>query len=358
MGQIVLENVCKSFGSTKVLENLNLTIHDGEFAVLVGASGCGKTTLLRIIAGIGPATSGQLYIDGEEVSDLEPGKRNIAMVFQNYAIYPNMTVKGNIEFGLKNNHVPKAERERLIAEVAESVGLTEYLKRKPSALSGGQRQRVALARAMVKKPKVFLMDEPLSNLDAKLRVQMRSELIELHKKLKTTFVYVTHDQVEAMSMADTIILMNQGEIQQQASPEEIYADPNNIFTAQFIGTPSMNILPLRNGSHVGYRPEKAVLAPEENKTAELCYRKKARIITREMLGSETLYKVLLLEGERRGETIMVKSLEDGFREEQDVWIGVALEHLYFFDEKEQRIREKDRAEDYETCLRCLKGEGS
>ncbi|MDE7063042.1 MAG: ABC transporter ATP-binding protein [Lachnospiraceae bacterium] len=356
MGQIVLKNIGKSFGSTKVLEDLNLTINDGEFAVLVGASGCGKTTLLRIIAGIGPATSGELYIDGEEVSDLDPGKRNIAMVFQNYAIYPNMTVKGNIEFGLKNNHVPKAERERLIAEVAESVGLTEYLKRKPSALSGGQRQRVALARAMVKNPKVFLMDEPLSNLDAKLRVQMRSELIELHKKLKTTFVYVTHDQVEAMSMADTIILMNQGVIQQQASPEVIYADPNNVFTAQFIGTPSMNVLPLGNGSYVGYRPEKAALTIGDNGMPDAIYRRKARIITREMLGSETLYKVELQAENARGETIMVKSLDDAFREEQEVWVNVAVEHLYFFDEKEQRIRESDRADAYAACLRCLKGD--
>lgn len=356
MGQIVLKNIEKSFGSTKVLEDLNLTINDGEFAVLVGASGCGKTTLLRIIAGIGPATSGELYIDGEEVSDLDPGKRNIAMVFQNYAIYPNMTVKGNIEFGLKNNHVPKAERERLIAEVAESVGLTEYLKRKPSALSGGQRQRVALARAMVKNPKVFLMDEPLSNLDAKLRVQMRSELIELHNKLKTTFVYVTHDQVEAMSMADTIILMNQGVIQQQASPEVIYADPNNVFTAQFIGTPSMNVLPLKNGSYVGYRPEKVGITTEENGMPDVIYRRRARIITREMLGSETLYKVELQAEDARGETIMVKSLNDAFREEQDVWVNVAVEHLYFFDEKEQRIRESDRADAYAACLRCLKGE--
>ena len=356
MGEIVLKNINKTFGNTKVLENLNLKINDGEFAVLVGASGCGKTTLLRIIAGIGPATSGELYIDGEEVSDLAPGKRNIAMVFQNYASYPNMTVKGNIEFGLKNNHVPKAERERLIAEVAESVGLTEYLKRKPNALSGGQRQRVALARAMVKNPKVFLMDEPLSNLDAKLRVAMRSELIELHNKLKTTFVYVTHDQVEAMSMADTIILMNKGVIQQQASPEEIYDDPNNIFTAQFIGTPSMNVLPLKNDCHVGYRPEKVVLTTEEKQKPEAVYREKARIVTREMLGSETLYKVLITSGDHQNQTVMVKSLEDAFKEEQNVWVNVTQENLYFFDHKELRIRETDRAEAYAACVKCLKGE--
>ncbi|MBQ8803407.1 MAG: ABC transporter ATP-binding protein [Tyzzerella sp.] len=355
MGQIELKNIGKTFGQTTVLENLDLTIKDGEFAVLVGASGCGKTTLLRVIAGIGPATSGELYIDGEEVSDLEPGKRGIAMVFQNYAIYPNMTVKGNIEFGLKNNKVPKAERERLIAEVAESVGLTEYLKRKPNQLSGGQRQRVALARAMVKKPKVFLMDEPLSNLDAKLRVQMRSELIELHKKLKTTFVYVTHDQTEAMSMADTIILMNKGVIQQQASPEVIYNDPNNIFTAQFIGTPPMNILKMSNGCYLGYRPEKVVLTAEENEV-EAVYKKKVQIITREMLGSETLYKVRY-EGEKEeANTFMVKSVEDTFGEDEHVWLNVALENLYFFDKGEMRIRENDNAEDYAACVECLKGE--
>ena len=210
MGEIVFKNICKSFGETKIIDDLDLTIKDGEFTVLVGPSGCGKTTLLRMIAGIGPATSGELYIDDEEISDVPPGKRGIAMVFQNYAIYPTMTVYGNIEFGLKNKKVPKAERKKLIAEVAETVGLTPYLDRKPSELSGGQRQRVALARAMVKKPKVFLLDEPLSNLDAKLRVSMRTELIELHHKLKTTFVYVTHDQTEAMSMADTIILMDHG----------------------------------------------------------------------------------------------------------------------------------------------------
>ena len=218
MGEIVFQNVCKSFGETKVIENLDLTIKDGEFTVLVGASGCGKTTLLRMIAGIGPATSGQIFIDGEDISDVPLIMRDIAMVFQNYAIYPTMTVKENIEFGLINKKVPKAKREKLIKEVCEIVGLTEYLGRKPDALSGGQRQRVALARAMVKEPQVFLLDEPLSNLDAKLRNAMRTELIELHHRLKTTFVYVTHDQTEAMSMADTIILMDKGEIQQQASP--------------------------------------------------------------------------------------------------------------------------------------------
>ena len=341
MGEIVFKNICKSFGETKVIENLDLTIKDGEFTVLVGASGCGKTTLLRMIAGIGPATSGELYIDGEEVSDVPPGKRGIAMVFQNYAIYPTMSVYGNIEFGLKNRKVPKAERQRLITEVAETVGLTPYLQRKPSELSGGQRQRVALARAMVKNPTVFLLDEPLSNLDAKLRVSMRTELIELHHRLKTTFVYVTHDQVEAMAMADTIILMDHGEIQQMASPEVIYNDPNNIFTAQFIGTPPMNIHKLSDGkNYVGNRPEKIHLGREKTDAA---YCRKATVLTREMLGSETLYKLKLHNPDNKGDevTLMVKSQDHGFLADDVVYASVDAKDLYYFGEDEQRIRDEE-----------------
>ncbi len=346
MGEIVFKNICKSFGDTKVIENLDLTIKDGEFTVLVGASGCGKTTLLRMIAGIGPHTSGELFIDGEEVSDVPPGKRGIAMVFQNYAIYPTMNVYENIEFGLKNRKVPKAERQRLITEVAETVGLTPYLKRKPSELSGGQRQRVALARAMVKKPQVFLLDEPLSNLDAKLRVSMRTELIELHHRLKTTFVYVTHDQVEAMSMADTIILMNFGKIQQMASPEVIYNDPNNVFTAQFIGTPPMNIQKMSDGKHyIGYRPEKITITTEPT---DALFCRKAEVMTREMLGSETHYKVTLLNPDNQGDnvTVMVKTQDETvFKPDQIVWINVPKENLYYFGEDEMRIREAEKLED-------------
>ena len=203
MANIILKDIKKSYSNkTTVIENLNLEIEDGSFTVLVGPSGCGKSTTLRMVAGLEDITSGELYIGDENVTKVEANKRGISMVFQNYALYPHMSVKENIEFGLKNNKVKKEERNRLISEVSSIVGLDEYLNRKPSDLSGGQRQRVALARAMVKTPKVFLMDEPLSNLDAKLRNQMRSELIQLHKRLKSTFVYVTHDQVEAMSMAD------------------------------------------------------------------------------------------------------------------------------------------------------------
>jgi len=334
VAQIEFRNVCKFFGETRVIENLNLTIKDGTFTVLLGPSGCGKTTLLRMIAGIGPATSGHIYLDGKDITHTPPGKRGVAMVFQNYAIYPTMTVRGNIEFGLKNNKVPKAERDRLIKEVSEVVGLTAFLDRKPSTLSGGQRQRVALARAMVKNPKVFLMDEPLSNLDAKLRAAMRVELIELHRKLKTTFVYVTHDQVEAMAMADTIILMNDGEIQQEGAPEDIYRDPNNIFTAQFIGTPPMNIFTLseRAGVQIGFRPEKVDLSYEEGSGF---FRRKGRISTREMLGSETLYKIDFPDGV----SVMVKSLEETFSEDDEVYVSVDSEDLCFFDRSGQRIRE-------------------
>lgn len=341
MGEIVFKNICKSFGDTKVIENLDLTIKDGEFTVLVGASGCGKTTLLRMIAGIGPATSGELYIDGEEVTDIPPGKRGIAMVFQNYAIYPTMTVKGNIEFGLKNKGIPKEERERLIKEAAEVVGLTPYLNRMPSQLSGGQRQRVALARAMVKTPSVFLLDEPLSNLDAKLRVAMRTELIELHHRLKTTFVYVTHDQTEAMSMADTIILMDGGKIQQMAAPDVIYNDPNNIFTAQFIGTPPMNIHKMGDDvNYIGYRPEKIQIFRDE--PADCTYVRKVKVITREMLGSETLYKLQILsDSEMEKEPIMAKSLDMSFAVDEEVYIGVPTENLYYFDKEKNRIRETD-----------------
>ena len=345
MAQIRMQNICKSFGSTKVIENLDLTIPDGSFTVLVGPSGCGKTTLLRMIAGIGPATSGKIYLDDMEISDVPPGKRNIAMVFQNYAIYPTMSVKSNIEFGLKNNKVPKPERERLIAEVAESVGLTQYLSRSPGQLSGGQRQRVALARAMVKNPKVFLMDEPLSNLDAKLRVTMRGELIELHNRLKTTFIYVTHDQVEAMSMADNIVLMNNGVIQQEDKPAVLYNDPNNVFAAQFIGTPPMNVAALPSGNFVGFRPEKCQLT---RTGTELPLQYSGEVVTREMLGSETLYKIHCDKGE-----FMVKSVDDSFNFGDRVYLSVPEQALYFFDAKQDRIR---AAQAGEQTIQTLIGE--
>ena len=283
MGAIQLKNVTKKFGDQMVIDDLNLSIEDGSFTVLVGPSGCGKSTTLRMITGLDEPTSGDINIDGKKINDLTPGKRDIAMVFQNYALYPTMTVRENIEFGLENKKVPKEERKKRVQEICEVVGLTQYLDRKPATLSGGQRQRVALARAMVKQPKVFLMDEPLSNLDAKLRGQMRVELIGLHKKLGTTFVYVTHDQVEAMSMADDIVLMKDGYIVQQSSPRELYNNPNCVYAAQFIGTPQMNIVKdiLPEGMQVGFRPEKVYLKEVEEEHEEIS----AKIATKKMLGT-------------------------------------------------------------------------
>ena len=335
MAEIRFEDITKKLGDKIILDRLNLSIEDGSFTVMIGPSGCGKTTLLRIIAGIGPQTSGKVYLDGEDISGLPPAKRNVAMVFQNYAIYPTMTVQENIEFGLKNNRVPKEERERLVREISEIVGIGDLLNRKPSTLSGGQRQRIALARAMVKKPKVFLMDEPLSNLDAKLRVSMRTELIELHNRLKTTFVYVTHDQTEAMSMGTKIILMNRGVIQQEASPADIYHDPDNLFTAQFIGSPQMNVIHFDNSrACYGFRPEKVHLRSEGG---QFFYNRRGTIITKEMLGSETIYQIRY-----DGHSIMAKSLEDSFEQGSEVYIGVKKENILMFDENERRVRDDDR----------------
>ena len=348
MAEIKFNQVTKAFGNNVVIKDLDLTIPDGKFTVLVGASGCGKTTLLRMIAGIGPATSGQVLMDGQDITDLDPAKRDIAMVFQNYAIYPTMTVRENIEFGLKNKKVPKEEREALIKEYAAIVGLTDYLERKPGTLSGGQRQRIALARAMVKKPKVFLMDEPLSNLDAKLRVQMRTELIELHNRLKTTFVYVTHDQVEAMAMGDMIVLMDKGQIMQEAAPEVIYNDPDNVFTAQFIGTPPMNVLEMGE-MKLGFRPEKVQIAYQSK---GLAFARKGHILTREMLGSETTYKVQMGD-----DAIMIKSPDSTFQYDEDIVVNVDAKDLYFFNAEGKRVREADTAE-YANYIKMAGGKNN
>ncbi len=222
------------------VQDFNLTIADKEFIVLVGPSGCGKSTTLNMIAGLEDITSGDLYIDGKRVNDVEPQDRDIAMVFQSYALYPHMSVYDNMSFALKLKHVPKTEIDKRVKEAAEILDITEYLKRKPKALSGGQRQRVAIGRAIVRNPKVFLMDEPLSNLDAKLRNQMRAEIIKLRERINTTFVYVTHDQTEAMTLGDRIVIMKDGLVQQIGTPQEVYGNPANLFVAGFIGVPQMN----------------------------------------------------------------------------------------------------------------------
>ncbi len=242
MAQVRLEQVTKSFGSTTVIPPLDLTIADKEFVVLVGPSGCGKTTTLRMIAGLEEASTGTIRIGERDVTGLRPGLRNCSMVFQNYALYPHMTVADNIGYGMKVRGTAKEEIDRSVAEAARVLNLGAYLARKPSALSGGQRQRVAIGRAIVRQPDVFLFDEPLSNLDAKLRIEMRTEIKSLHRRLSTTIVYVTHDQVEAMTMADRVVVMNQGRIEQAADPITLYERPRNLFVAAFIGAPSMNFV--------------------------------------------------------------------------------------------------------------------
>ncbi|CAB3393843.1 fructose-amino acid ABC transporter (ATP-binding subunit) [Kyrpidia spormannii] len=249
---VTFKNVIKSFGQHVLVHELNLEIPDGEFMVLVGPSGCGKSTTLRMVAGLEEVSSGELYIGDRLVNDVPPKDRDIAMVFQNYALYPHMTVFDNMAFGLKLRKVPKAEIDQRVREAAKTLGIDHLLDRKPKALSGGQRQRVALGRAIVRDPQVFLMDEPLSNLDAKLRVQMRAEISRLRRRLETTTIYVTHDQTEAMTMGDRIAVMKDGVVQQVDSPEKIYHSPANLFVAGFIGSPAMNMVSGRWGEEDGH----------------------------------------------------------------------------------------------------------
>ncbi|MCC1494854.1 ABC transporter ATP-binding protein [Cognatishimia sp. F0-27] len=242
MTGVTLENVVKKYGDVQVIHGVDLQIEDGEFCVFVGPSGCGKSTLLRMVAGLEETTGGRMHIGTRDVTTLDPSDRGVAMVFQTYALYPHMTVKENMGFGLKMNGHPKAEIEAKVAEASRILKLDEYLKRKPAALSGGQRQRVAIGRAIVRGPEVFLFDEPLSNLDAELRVEMRVEIARLHKEIGATMIYVTHDQVEAMTLADKIVVLKAGHISQVGAPMELYRNPNNRFVAGFIGSPSMNFL--------------------------------------------------------------------------------------------------------------------
>ncbi|MQB08044.1 sn-glycerol-3-phosphate ABC transporter ATP-binding protein UgpC [Agrobacterium tumefaciens] len=243
MTSVQIRSLQKKFGAYSAITDMNLTINDGEFVALVGPSGCGKSTLLRMISGLEEPTEGEILFNGSVVNELNPHARNVAMVFQNYALYPHMTVEQNIGFNLKIAGVPREERERRVADVARLLNLSDLLSRRPAELSGGQRQRVAMGRAIVRKPEVFLFDEPLSNLDAKLRVQMRGEIKRLHAKVRTTSVYVTHDQVEAMTLADRVVIMNRGNIEQVGPPLELYSYPQSVFVAGFIGSPAMNLLP-------------------------------------------------------------------------------------------------------------------
>jgi multiple sugar transport system ATP-binding protein len=245
MAGVLLKQVSKRFAKTMAVDNIDLDVADRQFLVLVGPSGCGKTTVLRLIAGLEEPTSGDIYIGACRMNDVAPKDRNIAMVFQNYALYPHMNVYKNLAIGLKLRKFAKDEIDRRVREAAEILGLNEHLERKPAALSGGERQRVAMGRAIVRKPELFLFDEPLSNLDAKLRIKMRAEIKQLHARLETTIVYVTHDQVEAMTLADQIVVMNRGVIMQRGAPLEVYDRPKNLFVAGFIGAPSMNFFTVR-----------------------------------------------------------------------------------------------------------------
>ena len=289
MGSIVLNNVVKSFGDVTVIPGANLEIADGEFVVFVGPSGCGKSTLLRLIAGLEDVTSGTLSIDGKDMTREPPARRKLSMVFQSYALYPHMSVYKNIAFPLKMADMDKSTIDNKVREAARVLNLTDYLDRRPGQLSGGQRQRVAIGRAIVREPTAFLFDEPLSNLDAALRVNMRLEISELHHHLATTMVYVTHDQVEAMTMADKIVVLNEGRIEQVGSPLELYMQPRNRFVAGFIGSPKMNFVEgaeaqKRDAAAIGIRPEHIVVSTSEGEWT-------GKVKVAEHLGSDTFLHV-------------------------------------------------------------------
>jgi multiple sugar transport system ATP-binding protein len=289
VSQIELNGVNKSFGKVDVIRNVDLTVDDGSFVVFVGPSGCGKSTLLRLIAGLEDVTSGKILIDGEDVVKVPPARRGLSMVFQSYALYPHMSVRGNIGFGLKMAGQPKDQIKQKVEAAAAALNLTPYLDRKPRELSGGQRQRVAIGRAIVREPKAFLFDEPLSNLDAALRVSMRVEISQLHTALRTTMVYVTHDQVEAMTLANNIVVLNDGRVEQVGSPIDLYRNPKNLFVAGFIGSPKMNLISgaeaeRRGASTIGIRPEHLKLSDKSGAW-------RGTVAVAEHLGSDTFLHV-------------------------------------------------------------------
>ena len=326
-----LRNIQKSYGKVNVIHGVDLDIEPGEFVVFVGPSGCGKTTLLRMIAGLEEISGGSLLIGGQPVNDLPPSERGVAMVFQSYALYPHKTVYDNMAFALKIAKTPKAEIERRVREASEILQLTEYLTRLPKALSGGQRQRVAIGRAIVRDPKVFLFDEPLSNLDAALRTKMRVELATLHRRLGATMIYVTHDQVEAMTLADKIVVLNKGRVEQVGRPLDLYNKPASLFVAGFIGSPQMNFVAGdfaagRGAATVGLRPEHLKVEPGGSIKGTLKHA--------EQLGNETFaYVDAGLLGEITARMDGTLMLSPGAAIE----LGFAPEHLYRFDAEGQRI---------------------
>ena len=327
MGSIRLENVSKRFGEHAVIPGIDLEINDGEFVVFVGPSGCGKSTLLRLIAGLEDVSGGRILIDGDDATEKPPAKRGLAMVFQSYALYPHMSVRANIGFPLKMANFDKTEINRKVDDAAKILNLTDYLDRKPRALSGGQRQRVAIGRAIVRSPECFLFDEPLSNLDAALRVNMRLEISELHHQLGATSVYVTHDQVEAMTMADKIVVLRAGNIEQVGSPLELYRNPANLFVAGFIGSPKMNFIEgktaaAHNAHTIGIRPEHLTLSTESGEW-------QGKVAVSEHLGSDTFLHVDVPE---LGHITTRTDGEFPVRHGNTVFITPDPQRLYRFDE--------------------------
>ncbi|QDG76209.1 ABC transporter ATP-binding protein [Labrenzia sp. PHM005] len=333
MGQISLKQVTKRFGDVEVIPSLDLEIEDGEFTVFVGPSGCGKSTLLRLIAGLEDITSGTIFIDGQDATSVPPAKRGLAMVFQSYALYPHMSVRKNIAFPLRMAKLDKAEQDRRVEQAAAVLNLTDYLDRRPGQLSGGQRQRVAIGRAIVREPSAFLFDEPLSNLDAALRVGMRLEISELHERLKTTMIYVTHDQVEAMTMADKIVVLRAGNIEQVGSPLELYKTPRNQFVAGFIGSPKMNFIKgseaaKHNAHTIGVRPEHITVSESEGLWSGV-------VSVSEHLGSDTFFHV---NGTGLADTITVRADgEVGFRHGDRIHMTPRADVIHKFDEKGLRL---------------------
>ena len=334
MSWIQLKNVSKKFDDLEIIPPLNLEIKDGEFVVFVGPSGCGKSTLLRLIAGLEDVSSGQIFINGEDATEVSPAKRKLAMVFQSYALYPHMTVRKNISFPLRMAGVSNAEQVKKVDDAAKVLNLSEYLDRKPGQLSGGQRQRVAIGRAIVREPQAFLFDEPLSNLDAALRVGMRVEISELHKRLATTMIYVTHDQVEAMTMADKIVVLQNGKIEQVGSPLDLYRSPINTFVASFIGSPKMNIIEGVQASK--HRSESIGIRPEHISISDTNGTWEGTIGVSEQLGSDTFFHVKC---QFQDQSIIVRAvggLELAYG--QTVFLTPDQKHLHRFDKSGLRIK--------------------